>query len=99
MRNGLKVDDLLRVEGAGEQIAEGGEVSAESSQAIDVCFRRQTSHQVFQAWADDEPEDQGPAKGSFPRQIDRVRYLHVSHAQAGAASDLGAEVYSAGVRD
>jgi hypothetical protein len=99
MLNGLKIDDLLRAEGAGEEIAEGGEISAKSSQAIDVCFWRQTTHQVFQAWADDEPEDEGPAEGSFPRQIDRVRYLHVSHAPASAASDLGAEVHSAGIRD
>src|SRR5450631_3091715 len=99
MRNGLKVDDLLRAEGAGEEIAEGGEVSAKSSQPVDVCFRRQTTHQVFQAWADDELEDAGPGEGSLSRKIDRIGHLHVSHAQSCTASDLGAEVDSAGIRD
>src|ERR1700684_170761 len=99
MRNGLKVDDLLRAEGAGEEIAERGEISAKSSQPIDVCFRGQTTHQVFQAWADDESEDKGPAEGSFSRKIDWVRYLHVPHAHSGAASDLGAQVHSTGIGD
>ena len=99
MRNGLKVDDLLRAEGAGKEIAERGEISEKSSQSIDMCFRRQTTHQVFQAWADDEPEDKGPAEGSFSRKIDRVRHLHVSHAHSRAASNLGAQVHSTGIGD
>ncbi len=99
MPNGLKIDDLLRAERTREQMAEGSEISAKSTQPIDVRFRRETTHQVFQAGANNELEDVGPGKGSLSRKIDRVGDLHVSHAQSGAASDLGAEVHSAGIRD
>ncbi len=99
MPNGLKIDDLLRAERTREEMAEGSEISAKSSQPIDVRFRRETTHQVFQAGANNELEDMGPGKGSLARKVDRVGHLHVSHAHSGAASDLGAEMHSAGIRD
>src|SRR5271170_3451597 len=99
MPNGLKVDDLCRTERTGEKITERGEITAKSSQPIDVCFWRKATHQVFQAGANDEPEDMGPGKGSLSRKIDGVGHLHVSHTHSSATPDLGAEVNSACIRD
>src|ERR1700722_17243234 len=99
MQSGLKVEDLFRAERTGAEIAEGGKVSVESPQPVNVWFRPPASYQVLQTRAEDEPEDTGPGKGSLARQVDRIGHLRISQAYSGDSSDLGAEVDSACVRD
>src|ERR1700677_3103584 len=96
---GLKIEDLFRAERTDAEIAEGGEISVEPSQPVNVWFRPPASDQVLEAGADDELEGMGPAKGSLAGEVDRIRHLGISLAHSGDSSDLGAEMDSARVRD
>ena len=99
MPNGSKVEDLFRVEPTGAEIAKGGKISIESPQPVDVCFRPPAADQVFQAGAEDEPEDEGPGEGSLAGEVDRISHLRIPQAYSGDSPNLGAEVDSACVGD